>query len=431
MSKIGFLVLTVALGLPHSVNGEDMPMDHTGMDISHGDHSGHGSMKGMYGPYPMTREASGTSWQPDSAPHEGLHVMTENWMLMFHGFVNGIYDHQEGPRGLNKSFSTSMFMTMAQRPLGPGTLGLRSMLSLDPIMGAAGYPLLLQTGETANGQTPLIDRQHPHDLFMELAGSYSVPLNDDQSVFAYFGFPGEPALGPPTFMHRFSGVDNPAAPITHHWLDSTHITYGVATAGYVWDKVKLEGSTFKGREPDQYRWDIEEPKFDSYSGRLSYNPSRNWSMQASYGYLASPEQLEPENNQHRTTASAAYNKPFVDATWQTTLAWGQDYNSTGAGRLDAFLLESAVGFGHEHTIFARAERVQKDDLFLPGEALAGQAFTVGEATLGYIRDFQVADHAVVGVGGLGTMSFVPSALESSYGKKRPLSFMLFVRAKLI
>ena len=404
-------------------------MEEQGMNATSQRHS-HEMMRGMYGQYPMTREASGTSWQPDSSAHEGLHLMAGEWMTMVHGFVNGIYDHQYGPRGSNKWFSSSMLMAMAQRPLGPGTFGLRSMLSLDPAMGSAGYPLLLQTGETANGQTPLIDRQHPHDLFMELAATYSVPFDEDQSVFAYFGLPGEPALGPVTFMHRFSGADNPAAPITHHWLDSAHITYGVATAGYVWKNVKFEGSTFKGREPDQYRWDIEEPKFDSYAGRLSVNPAANWSIQTSMGYLHSPEQLEPDTNQHRLSASVTYNKPLKMANWQTTLAWGQDHNQPGH-RLDAYLLESAVSWKKKHTVFARAEHVQKDELFEEGQALAGQVFNVGEATLGYIRDFAVARHAAFGIGGLGTIDFLPDVLEPSYGKSTPLSFMLFVRAKLM
>src|SRR5581483_9098576 len=144
-------------------------------------------------------------------------------------------------------------------------------LSLDPLMGKRGYPLLLQTGETADRRTPLIDRQHPHDLFMELAGTYSVPLSEKSSMFVYFGEPGEPALGPPAFMHRFSGEDNPEAPITHHWLDSTHVTFGVATLGYVWNQFKLETSAFRGREPDQFRYDIETPKLDSYSFRASWN----------------------------------------------------------------------------------------------------------------------------------------------------------------
>ena len=205
-------------------------------------------MRAMYGGYPVTRESSGTSWQPDASPHEGINAMVGEWSTMTHGFANLIYDRQGGQRGDTKTFSTSMLMMMGQRPLGEGTLGLRGMVSLDPLMGKRGYPLLLQTGETANG-APLVDRQHPHDLFMELSASYSRPLSDRSSVFAYAGLPGEPALGPPAFMHRFSGEDNPEAPISHHWLDSTHIAYGVVTLGYVFGNLKIEGSAFRGREP--------------------------------------------------------------------------------------------------------------------------------------------------------------------------------------
>ena len=104
--------------------------------------------------------------------------------------------------------------------------------------------LLLATGETADGVTHLVDRQHPHDLFMELSASYSFAHGEDETFFLYGGLPGEPALGPPAFLHRFSGMDNPEAPISHHWLDSTHITYGVVTAGFVYRGWKLEGSIF-------------------------------------------------------------------------------------------------------------------------------------------------------------------------------------------
>ena len=215
------------------------------------------------------------------------------WQTMYHALFNVVYDHQGGPRGGDKTFASGMFMGMAQRPLGDGTLGLRAMLSPDPFMGANGYPLLLATGETANGRTPLIDRQHPHDLFMELATTYSYNITKNSSVFLYAGLPGEPALGPPAFMHRTSGMDIPEAPITHHWLDSTHITFGVVTAGVVLDTWKVEASAFKGREPDQYRYDIEAPQLDSFSGRVSWNPIRELSLQASWGRLHSPEQLEP------------------------------------------------------------------------------------------------------------------------------------------
>ena len=173
------------------------------------EHGGHEMdrmrMQGQFGPYTMSREASGTSWQPDSTPHQGVMFMSNEWMLMGHANLFGVYDHQGGPRGGNKAFAAGMVMGMAQRPLGDnGTLGFRAMLSPDPLMGANGYPLLFATGETANGRRPLIDRQHPHDLFMELSGSYSHRLSETDSAFLCFGLPGEPALGPPAFMHRMS-----------------------------------------------------------------------------------------------------------------------------------------------------------------------------------------------------------------------------------
>ena len=180
----------------------------------------------------------------------GLHFTGGDWQLMAQGFVNAIYDRQTGPRGDEKVFTESMAMLMANRPLGPGTIGLRGMVSLDPTMGKSGYPLLVQTGETADGTTPLVDRQHPHDFFMELATSYSVQLGESSAAFAYVGLPGEPALGPSAFMHRFSAMRNPEAPLTHHWLDSTHITFGVATLGVSRGPLQLEGSWFNGREPD-------------------------------------------------------------------------------------------------------------------------------------------------------------------------------------
>ena len=208
--------------------------------------------------------------------------MAADWMLMLHGFAFGMYDDQSGPRGDRRFLSANMVMGMAQHPVGAGTLGLRSMLSLEPAtIGREGYPELLQTGETADGKTPLIDRQHPHDLFMELSTSYSLPLATQRSVFLYMGLPGEPALGPPTFMHRFSGSENPEAPLLHHWLDSTHITFGVVTAGVVVDNWKLEASAFRGREPDQFRYDIEAPKLDSFSARVSWNPVRELSIHMS------------------------------------------------------------------------------------------------------------------------------------------------------
>jgi hypothetical protein len=398
-----------------------------GMTIDQMDMGGMTMMAGQLGAYSMMRDASGTAWQPDSTPMEGFSWKSGGWTGMVHGYADLIYDQQGGPRGSDKTFSESMFMVMAQHPIGPGVLTLRSMLSLDPLMGKRGYPLLLQTGETADGVTPLIDRQHPHDLLMELAGVYSVPIGKTSSAFLYVGYPGEPALGPPTFMHRFSGMDDPAAPIAHHWLDSTHITFGVVTAGLVHGPLEIEGSVFTGREPDQFRWDFDRPRLDSYSGRLSFNPTPDWALQVSYGYIHSPEQLTPDVSQRRLTASATYNKPLKGGDWQTTFAWGRNYDRPG-NTLDALLVESAMNLGR-HTVFGRAENVQKDELFEAPGPLAGRVFRVSELTLGYVYDLPVAKHLALGLGVAGTLDVVPSALKPAYGDN-PAGYMPFLRLKV-
>lgn len=393
------------------------------------DHSMH-DMPGMLGPYGMSREASGTAWQPESTPHMGVHTMANGWHLMTHGFANLIYDRQEGPRGDSKTFSENMLMGMATRTLGPGRLGLRAMLSAEPTtIGREGYPLLLQTGETANGVTPLVDRQHPHDRFMELSASYSLPVGpaeNHSAVFAYFGLPGEPALGPATYMHRFSGMDNPEAPLGHHWLDSTHVTFGVATLGWIRDGVKLEGSVFTGREPDQNRNNIESPKMDSWSARATWNPTPDWSFQVSRGHLHSPEQLESEIDVDRTTVSAMLNRSIGERNIQTTFAWGRNDRSPGRGT-NSFLLESAVTLDDRNTVFARAEQQQNDELGDHGSG--GSVFDVGKVSLGYIWDGVRIQSFRGGLGILGSLARVPRELNLDYGDT-PFSWMTFLRVRI-
>lgn len=407
--------------------GSDSAIDHSKMDMDQMHDMS--QMNGMLGAYVMTREASGTSWQPDSSPHEGIHEMIGDWSLMVHGYANLIYDRQSGPRGGEKTFSESMLMVMGQRSLGPGTLGLRGMFSLDPAMGKSGYPELFQTGETADGTTPLIDRQHPHDLAMELAATYSIPVSQNSSVFGYMGLPGEPALGPTAFMHRFSGVDNPEAPITHHWLDSTHITYGVVTLGYIYKNFKVETSAFHGREPDQFRWNIETGALDSNSIRLSYNPTPNWSGQISYGHIESPEQLEPDIDVNRTTASITNNQKWGKYNWQTTLAYGHNAPSEGEAT-NAFLLESALKIGQSHTVFGRYENVDKNELFDDiSDPHFGKSYKINKASLGYVYDFPSSGHYALGLGGVVSGYSIPSSLKEVYGSN-PNSVMLFARIKI-
>lgn len=379
---------------------------------------------GVLGSYPMARDASGTSWQPDLAGHGGLHLMADDWMLMLHGTVWGVYDSQSGPRGGDKFFAPGMVMGMARRDFSGGdTLQLRAMLSPDPFMGRSGYPLLLASGETADGATALIDRQHPHDLFMELSASYSHKFDAEDSAFLYFGYPGEPALGPPAFMHRASGMDIVQAPITHHWLDSTHITFGVLTAGFVHDDWKLEVSQFTGREPDQFRFNFDAAKFDSTAIRASYNPDEHWSLQASWGFLKSAEQLEPEVDENRFTASASYvTKWGSEQSLAATAGWGLKDLSDGH-RLNGVFLEAEYHPALNWTAFARTEWEQNAELDVQGITRG-----VGQLTLGGIRDFPLMDHVKLGLGASYMFGFVPSSIVPAYGD--PRGAMVFTRILL-
>ena len=406
------------------MNHSQMKMDH---DQMAGEMEGHdrAAMTGALGSYPMTREASGTSWQPDASEHAGVHGAGGGWMLMGHALLNAVYDTQSGPRGDDKGLVSGMLMGMARRGFeSGGTLQLRAMLSPDPFMGARGYPLLLASGETADGLAPLVDRQHPHDLFMELSASYTQPLGGATSIFVYGGLPGEPAFGPPAFMHRQSILDSPEAPISHHWLDSTHITFGVVTAGLIVDNIKLEASRFRGREPDQHRYDIETGALDSTALRLSWNPTANWSLQVSWADVKGPEQLAPDENTTRWSASAIYTRPLGEHRWwSTTAAWGR--RSSGNDQLDAYVLESAVKLNEAWTIFGRAERTETNELM--GDH--GPIFTVGKVSVGAIHDWTVAEHVKVGLGGLYALNFTPAGLDAVYGG-RPHGAMAFVRLKI-
>ena len=418
---------------PHA--GRDMSampgMDHASMDHASMNHTM--AMTGALGPYPMTREASGTSWQPDAGDHMGAMTSAGGWHLMGHATFNLVYDHQSGPRGADKGFVSGMIMGMAMRDLSPrDTLQLRAMLSPDPLMGKSGYPILLAAGETANGTTTLVDRQHPHDLFMELSASLSHRIGDRGSVFLYAGLPGEPAFGPPAFMHRQSIMNSPEAPISHHWLDSTHITYGVVTAGVTWGGVKAEISRFKGREPDQYRYDIESPKFDSTAARLSWNPSGNWSLQGSYARQKSPEQLEPDDDQDKWSASAIYTRKVGPGSVAATIAWGRKQTIEADGHRhapqDAFIAE-ASWTDRRWTVFGRGEVIESDELLAPPGAAHGPVYTVGKASLGAIRDFEIAGNIRFGLGALVARSVTPAPLDQAYGGDRT-SGMAFVRLKV-
>jgi hypothetical protein len=379
---------------------------------------------------PMSREGSGTSWLPDSSPMYGRMFMFGEDMLMLHGAIFPRYTNVSTRRGDDRIDAPNWIMAMYSHPFSDSVqVGARLMMSLDPLTeGGRGYPLLFQSGESWHDQ-PLHDRQHPHDLFDELSVSLSQKFDHDLSAFFYFGYPGEPALGPPTFMHRPSAMDDPDAPLGHHWQDSTHVTFGVATAGFAWKNVKIEGSLFTGREPDEDRYDFDRPRFDSYSGRLSWNPTRNLALQVSYGYIKSPEALEPDLKRHRTTASVIYNLPLGhDSNWSNTFVWGQNHD-TGEGKTQSFLVESDYQRGRD-TIYLRWERVEKSghELVLdpPDES---RFFPVSGYTLGYVRDFSHGNGIDIGLGTQFTINDRPDSLDRYYGDDLGYAFEFFLRIR--
>jgi hypothetical protein len=390
-------------------------------------HAGHDmptTMAGLLGDYPMARDASGTSWQPDATTHAMGHVMRGDWSLSGHVMLNGVYDWQEGPRGDEQAFFSGMVMGSARRSLADGdALTFRAMLSPDPFMGKRGYPLLLAAGETADGETPLVDRQHPHDFFMELSATYAHELADVRSVYFYAGLPGEPAFGPPAFMHRPAAMTSPEAPITHHWLDSTHITFGVLTAGWVQGRWKLEASQFTGREPDEDRYDIERPRLDSTALRVSWNPGVNWALQASWADVESPEQLEPEVDEMRLSASALYVQPLDSGrSWSATVAWG--YKDPTEGRsTNAVVLEADWVPAAAWQVFARAEWIESNEL---GED-HHDVHEVAKLSLGLRREFPLTERMRLALGALYTFDAVDSGLAPSYGGRNPNGAMVFVQ----
>jgi hypothetical protein len=382
---------------------------------------------------PMGRDGSGTSWLPDASPMYGIVLNSGKWSYMLHGNISFRYTKQDlgdkGSRGGDKFDAPNWFMGMAQRPIGDnGLLHFNLMMSLDPLTeGGYGYPLLFQTGESWKG-IPLVDRQHPHDLFSELSASYSYAFSKKTDLSIYIGYPGEPALGPVAFMHRPSAMSNPDAPIGHHWEDATHITFGVATIGFRVGDFKIEGSSFTGREPDENRYNFDKPKFDSWSSRLNFNPSANWAFQVSYGFIKSPEALSPTEDINRTTASATYSLPFGDEkTFNATALWGQNKPS-GSDASNSALLEGDIRI-KKLALYTRYEFVQKTTQELVLNPLLygnNSIFPVNAITLGLNYDLFKLGPLNLAAGGQLTWYGADSRLNSLYGSN-PMGGEVFLR----
>ena len=457
MLSLSFSSLSLAWGLPQECAQKPNPEEYAKQSVERPkqkpeehqqEHSMPGmedQMKGMHhGAMSMPTNSlieqiihhgtAGTSVESNSTPVPMLMALKGNWTLMFHGvgFLNST--QQSGPRGFDKVFSTNWLMPMAQRPLGPGTFTARAMLSLEPAtVTKRRYPELFQLGEVAFGQ-PIVDGQHPHDFFMELAVLYDLKLGDT-GLFSFYAAPvGDPAMGPSAFPHRMSASENPLAPLGHHLQDSTHIANDVVTLGFTYNRVRLEASGFHGREPDDRRWNIDSGKMDSWSTRLTVNPLKNWSGQYSITRLKSPEELNPREDVLRMTASIMYNRPLKNGNWATTLLWGRNRTSPRNEVFNGYLAESTLRFLTRNYVWGRVENVDRTNQLLIGENPVPPAFEerflarVKAYTVGYDHDFDLIPHLATALGGQATFYAAPSSLSSIYGS-HPRGVILFLRVR--
>jgi hypothetical protein len=375
------------------------------------------------------REASGTAWLPELTPMYALHGSAGSWELMGHGNVFAQFLHEAAleHRGATQVGSINWAMGMARRRVGGGRIGLRTMLSLEPAtIPGCGYPDLLATGESCDGDS-IHDRQHPHDFVMELAAEYERALTGGIRWQVYAGLAGEPALGPVAFPHRLSAMPNPLAPTGHHWLDATHITYGVVTGGLFTPRWKAEASVFNGREPDENRWDLDLAALDSFSGRFSLAPSPTLVVQLSAGHLTEAEAAHgtgPRVDVDRLTASATYHRQVRPlSVWATTLAWGR--NVEGGRATNSLMLESSLSLEDRHFWYGRAEVGQRAAHDLHVEETE-EVFTVGKLQGGYTRYLAPRSGFSAGFGVEVSAAIVPEYLEPRYGNRASLGVGLFV-----
>ena len=375
-------------------------------------------------PAEATRESSGTAWQPDASPMYSWHGLAGGWNLMAHGnaFIQML--HESSERGDSQLGSINWIMGMANRSVGGGSLRFRGMFSLEPwTVRGCGYPDLLASGESCDGE-PIHDRQHPHDLLMEIAAQYNHALAGSLRWEVYGGPAGEPALGPAAFPHRLSAMPNPLAPIGHHWLDATHVTFGVVTAGIYGHRWKAEASAFNGREPDEDRTNLDVGALDSASGRLWFLPTASLALQVSAGRLTDAEAGEDRSpiDVDRLTASATYHRAAGPGSfWAGTLAWGRNAEPGHASH--ALLVETNITFADRHTWFGRFEIVGKSahDLDLDGDTTR----TVGKLQGGYAR-YMAKWHALKpGFGAAVSAGFVPPDLRLVYGSRVNLGLAVF------
>ena len=433
--------------------------------------------------------SSGTSIEPASTPVPMWMGSRDGWRLMLHGnaFVANTQQQADAPRNRDAFFSTNWIMPMAQHALGSrGQITLRAMFSLEPAtISSRNYPELFQQGETAYG-APIVDGQHPHDFFMEVAALYDLKLSPNSLLSFYAAPVGDPAIGPTAYPHRLSASEDPIAALGHHQMDSTHIAFNVLTGGFTYRWARLELSGFHGAEPTEDRWHFEPSPnghaIDSVSTRLTVSPTPDWSGQYSIAHIVSPEALYPRENQQRQTASVMYNHTFrskpmppmkmpmqgnmADMSGMdmsggsgqhthrkssmpamqmtpepttdlaTTLIWGRTRSLSDNSKENSYLAEALLRFASRNYVWTRLENAgRSNELELtPGTPLP-EGFVespighVAAYTFGYDRDLFTCAHLLIAPGMQFTVYRTPAALRSIYGDT-PTAEQFFIRFRI-
>lgn len=341
----------------------------------------------------------------------------------------------------DRKFGLRDWESVLSPPLLDGRLTFRAMTSIGSLFDRGGMPSLVQTGGVYR-HGYVHDRQHPHDLLMEVAADVRFGM-----AWLYIAPVGAPALGPPAYMHRASAATDPAAPIGHHWQDASHVSYGVASIGMRWRGTAVEASAFNARESDyESPWpDFSHGKLDSFAGRasLALGPA---TMSAWWGYLESHDPIAPAMPMHRYGAAIAFDRAgFGGRRWSSLAVWGMnvhhhdgsshallhgDSTTSPHVRSSSILVESSVEIGRRSTIFTRLERVMKngEELgFLGGDLVS--LHEVRSVVVGGRRDLWSSRYATLGAGVRAIVAFLPRSLDLAYGTRRPKGIDLFLQVR--
>ena len=368
------------------------------------------------------RSAPARAGQPQLAPARA-------WATVFHGYAFLNANRQGGASGGQDFESENHLMVIATRARGAGTWDLLGTFTAEPMtILPAGAPELFQRGETYHGSL-LIDRQHPHDLFVQLAAQWSRALPGHASLRLYVAPVGEPALGPTAYVHRPSSALNPLAPLSHHNQDSTHISSDVVTAGIEVGRLGVEASAFHGREPDENRWDVDQGRPDSYAGRLSFRPAAGLVIQVSAGRREHPEALEA-GDQTRQTVSVEYERTTAGGSIAASLIAGRNLLE-GAQQERGNTLEATWRFAHKNALYGRAESADRDLSELLNkeqrpDAVPPRRTAVEALTVGYARDLPLLSEAETALGAGVTLYRFDDRLDPVYGDG-PVSAQIFLR----